>query len=160
MAKKEAKKVETRQYEGMFLLPAGATAEMEKSLALVKGMVERHHGSVLVLKKWDERKLAYELKKQKRGLYIICYFQAPPEAIAQIERDVNLSEDCLRVLITDAAHLNKDEMNAVEPQPIIKEEKPAWDRPYEMREFDRSDRGPRSDRAPRADREPAGAAKE
>ena len=35
-----------------------------------------------------------------------------------IERDVNLSDDVLRVLITEADHLNQQEMEAVEPQPI------------------------------------------
>jgi len=29
------------------------------------------------MRKWDERRLAYEIKKQKRGLYILCYFKAP-----------------------------------------------------------------------------------
>ena len=35
-------------------------------------MIERHGGQIIVLKKWDERKLAYELGGQKRGLYMIC----------------------------------------------------------------------------------------
>src|SRR5438034_11084225 len=93
MAKKKAEaEVTKNQYEAMFLLPAGATVEMDKSLAAVKGIVERHGGDVVVLKKWDERKLAYEIKAQKRGLYIIAYFNAPAAAVSAIERDVNLSE--------------------------------------------------------------------
>lgn len=115
------------QYEAMLLFPAGASAELEKSQTTVRSMIERHGGSILVLKKWDERKLAYELKGQKRGVYIIAYFTAPGNAIAAIERDVNLSEEILRVLVTEADHLNKDEMEAVEPQPIIKEERPSWE---------------------------------
>ena len=102
----------------MFLLPASAATEVEKSIKIVQGIIERHGGKILVIKKWDERKLTYEIKKQKRGLYVIAYFTAPGDAIAAIERDVNLSEDVLRVLVTDAEHLNKDEMEAVEPQPI------------------------------------------
>ena len=58
--------------------------------------------------------------------------------VSAIERDVNLSEDVLRVMVTQAEHLNQDEMNAVEPQPIIKEERPSWERP--------DDRGPRRGR--------------
>src|SRR5205085_3384420 len=110
-----------KQYEAMFLLPAGASAELENSLNTVRGIIERHGGEVMVLKKWDERKLAYEIKRNKRGLYIIAYFRAPGTIVSAIERDVNLSEDILRVLVTDATHLNKDEMDKVEPQPIIKE---------------------------------------
>jgi hypothetical protein len=112
---------------------------------------------VLVAKKWDERKLAYEVDKQKRGLFIVAYFKAPTPAIAAIERDVNLGDTILRVLITHADHLNVDEMNAVEPQPIQpREERNPWDRPgfnndRPPRRDDRDDRGPRDDR-PRDDR--------
>ena len=73
-------------------------------------------------------------------------------AVAAIERDVKLSEDILRVLITDASHLNEPEMAAVEPQPIAppREERP-WDRPsYDDRGPRRDDRG--GDRGPRGPR--------
>jgi small subunit ribosomal protein S6 len=170
-------KTETgKSYEAMFLLPAGASAEMEKSLATVRGMIERHQGQILVLKKWDERKLAYELRGQKRGLYIIAYFTAPGSAVTAIERDVNLSEDVLRVLITRADHLNKEEMAKVEPQPIApREERPSWERDDRRgggyggdrgpRRDDRDrpprdDRGPREDRAPRREESPEPAAKD
>ena len=66
---------------------------MDASIKLVQGIVERHGGKILVIKKWDERKLTYEIGKNKRGLYIVTYFTAPGAAIAQIERDVNLSEE-------------------------------------------------------------------
>ena len=140
------------QYEAMFLLPAGATAELEKNIGNVKSMIERHGGEILVLKKWDERKLAYELRGQKRGLYIIAYFNAPGSAVSGIERDVNLSEDILRVLVTKAEHLNKDEMAAVEPQPIPpREERPSWERDDRRGGFDR---GPRRDNRDRDERPP------
>jgi ribosomal protein S6 len=143
-----------KQYEAMFLLPAGASAELDNSLNTVRGIIERHGGEVMVLKKWDERKLSYEIKRNKRGLYIIAYFKGPGAIVSAIERDVNLSEDILRVLVTDASHLSKDEMDKVEPQPIIKEERPSWERGG-FGGFDDGggrDRGPR-DRGPR--REPA-----
>ncbi len=121
---------EMKTYEAMFLFPAGASAEVEKSITLVKGIIERHGGQVIVAKKWDERKLAYEIKTQKRGLYIVAFFKGPGSSIAGIERDVNLGEDIIRVLLTHADHLNADEMAAVEPQPIQpREERQPWDRP-------------------------------
>jgi ribosomal protein S6 len=138
----------TKTYEAMFLFPAGAATELEKSISTVRGMIERHEGKIMVLKKWDERKLAYEVKGQKRGVYIIAYFTAPGSAVAGIERDVNLSEEVLRVLVTHAEHLNESEMNAVEPQPIQpREERQPWDRPYGE---DRDSRRPRRDDKPEA----------
>lgn len=138
---------ENAQYEGMFLFPASAASEVEGSIKTTRGIIERHGGKVLVIKKWDERKLAYEVKKNKRGLYIVAFFTAPGTAVGQIERDVNLSEDILRVLITRADHLNETEMNAVEPQPIIpREERAPWDRPGFNDPVDRPRRfGPKPD---------------
>lgn len=116
-------------YEGLFLLPGNA--EVEPSLKRVRDIIERHQGKITVIKKWDERKLAYEIKKQKRGLYVLAYFTAPGAAIAAITRDVNLSDDVLRVLVTDASHLTTDEMAKVEPQPIAPREPmaPSYDVP-------------------------------
>jgi len=71
---------------------------------------------------------------------------------------VNLSEDVIRVLVTDAAHLNEAEMNAVEPQPIIPREERSWDRPP-MGMNEDLPRFPRRERSDRAEA-PAGAGKD
>ena len=152
------------QYEAMFLLGPTATADPEGAMTLCRGMIERHHGKILVIKKWDERKLAYEVNGQKRGTYIIAYFTASGEAVGPIERDVKLNEQVLRVMITKADHLNQQEMEAVEPQRIEpREERNPWDRPSWNDRPPRDDRGPRDDRdrgprPPRAEAAPAGAA--
>jgi small subunit ribosomal protein S6 len=149
------------QYEAMFLLGSQAANDLDAGMKTVRGMIEKHGGQIIVLKKWDERKLAYEVKRNKRGTYIIAYFKAPGAAIAPIEREVNLSEEVLRVLVSGADHLNEKEMNAVEPQPIQpREERAPWDRPgFNNDGGFRPDRGDRGERAPRRE-EPAGAAKE
>jgi small subunit ribosomal protein S6 len=134
----------TSQYEAMFLLPPAATQENNGGIDLVRSTIERHGGKILVCKKWDERKLSYEINKQKRGTYIVAYFTAPGGAVAPLEREVKLSDDFLRVLVTKADHLNQQEMEAVEPQPIIRvEERPSWDDRPPRRDY--GDRGPRRD---------------
>jgi len=106
-------------YEAMFLFGSGAAAELEGAQKTARSIIEKHGGQIIVLKKWDERKLAYELKRNKRGVYIIAYFRAPGSAVAGIDRDVRLSEEVLRAMVTSADHLTEEEMNAVEPQPIV-----------------------------------------
>jgi small subunit ribosomal protein S6 len=164
MAKAKVEAKPTNTYEAMFLLGSGHASDLDAATKLVRGMVERHEGKPIVLKKWDERKLAYEIRGEKRGLYIICYFTAPAEAVAPITRDVELSDDVLRVIITKADHLNAEEMAAVEPQPIIpREERNPWDRPAWEERPDRSaGAGPRRDRPVGRGREesPEAAAKE
>jgi small subunit ribosomal protein S6 len=147
----------TGTYEAMFLFPAGSAADVEGAITTARGIVERHGGEIIVIKKWDERRLAYELGKQKRGLYVICYYRGPGASVSAIEHDVNLSEAVLRVMIVKADHLNEEEMKAVEPQPVEKE-RPRDDRfggfgdrpPREE-----GDRGDRPARAPRPRREEA-----
>lgn len=141
------------QYEAMFLMATNHTSDVDGSIKLVRATIEKHHGEVLVAKKWDERKLAYEIGKAKRGLYIIAYFKAPGADITPMERDVKLSEDYIRVLVTKADHLSMKEMESVEPQPIAppQPERAPWDAPSAM-DFsgpsggggDRGPRGPRT----------------
>ena len=151
MAKKTEKPAEPKaekihQYEAMFLFPPPGTTDLDAMIKTATAFIERHGGKIILIKKWDERKLYYEIKKQKRGTYIIAYFNAPGSAVSAIERDVTLSEDVLRVLITDAGHLTQKEMEAVEPQPIQpREERAPWDKPDFNRPPRRDDRGPRRD---------------
>ena len=140
------------KYEAMFLFPPPGVVDVDGMVKNAQGIIERHGGKILVIKKWDERKLAYEVNGQKRGTYIIAFFTATGEAVGPIERDVKLNEQVLRVMVTKADHLNEDEMNAVEPQPIVREERPSWERD-DRGGFRGGDRGPRGDdRGPREDR--------
>src|SRR6478672_11775371 len=149
----EEKKNKANVYEAMFLFPATVASDLDHALMTARQMIERHGGEVIVLKKWDERKLAYELGKNKRGVYVISYFRGPGAIVGAVERDVNLSEDVLRVMIMRADHLNEKEMDAVEPQPIQpREERPSWDRGGGYDRPPRDDRGPREDRGDRPPR--------
>ena len=146
---------DSAKYEAMFLFPPPGTTDVDGMQKAAQGIIERHGGKIIFIKKWDERKLAYEIKKQKRGTYIVAFYEGPGASVGAIERDVNLSEDILRVLVTRADHLSQKEMEAVEPQPIQpREERAPWDRPdfnRPMRGGDRGgDRGDRGgDRGPR-----------
>src|SRR5205823_4482249 len=105
------------QYEAMFLFGPVATQEPQTALDLPRQLIERHGGQVLVIKKWDERRLAYEMERQKRGTYVIAFYKGPGSSVSAIERDVNLSETILRVMITPRAR-------AESPPPPPPKEKP------------------------------------
>ena len=106
----------TRNYEGLFLFGTAATSKVDDALSTVRGFIEKHGGSPAVLKKWDDRKLAYEIDKQTRGLYVLSYFAAPAASIKAIEREVNLSDAVLRCMILDGSHLSAEEVEAMVPQ--------------------------------------------
>ena len=111
-----AEKQITRDYEGMFLFGTAATSNVDGALDTVRGFIEKHGGRIHVLKKWDDRKLAYEIKKQQRGLYVLAFFEAPTAAITAIDRDCRLSEDVIRALILDGSHLTVEEVEAMTPE--------------------------------------------
>ena len=127
----------TRNYEGLFLFGTAATSKVDDAMSTVRGFIEKHGGSTSVLKKWDDRKLAYEIDKQTRGLYVLSYFAAPPASIKAIEREVNLSPTVLRCMILDGTHLSVEEVEAMVPQ----KPEPRPERPATGEEDDRGGRG-------------------
>lgn len=89
-----------RTYEGLFLLdPTKATQDWEGIKKQIIGMLERRNATIISAKKWAERKLAYEIKGHKRGVYLLIYFQMPAENVNVVRRDIQLSETVLRNLI-------------------------------------------------------------
>jgi small subunit ribosomal protein S6 len=101
-------------YEAMFLIGQNQTGDLAGIISHIEEIMQRGHASIIAMKKWDERRLAYEIGGQKRGLYILCYFNAPGGSLSHIERDCNLSEKLLRVLIQRCDHLTSDEMKAAD----------------------------------------------
>ena len=88
-------------YEAMFLVNSNAAKEdYEKVEAEVQSCITRFDGEIVNSIKWDERRIAYEIMKQKRATYILVHFKAPGDSVARIERQSRLSEVVLRVLIT------------------------------------------------------------
>ena len=114
--------VRTYQYEAMFLIGQAAAANLPEVIDHVKDIFNRAGAELIAMKKWDERRLAFEIKKQKRGLYILTYFRAQNTSITGIERDVNLSERILRVMILRADHLTEDEMRASDARDALETE--------------------------------------
>jgi small subunit ribosomal protein S6 len=102
------------QYEAMFLISQSVAADLKGVIDHINEVLARGHASVIAMRKWDERRLAYEIAGQKRGLYILTYFRAPGPDIAHIERDCNLSEKILRTMIIRADHMSEDQMKAAD----------------------------------------------
>ncbi len=127
--------VHTRQYEALFLLNAGyASGNWDTAKAEVQHILSRANAEVIHLRKWDERRLAYPVRGNKRGVYVLAFFKCEGPKVAGIERDVQLSENILRVLVTKADHLAMKDMEAMAPQQPMPEE-------HEFRQPRRNDRG-------------------
>jgi small subunit ribosomal protein S6 len=98
----------------MFLVDSAlATADWEGVVSTIRTILERAEAEIVSLRKWDERKLVYDISGKSRGTYILSYFMAEGNRIRDIERDVQLSEKIMRALI-----LNTEQMT---PEDIEKE---------------------------------------
>lgn len=104
----------TANYEAMFLISQAQAAQFGETIAHIRHTLERYHATIIAMRKWDERRLAYEIQKQKRGLYILCYFSCDTKHLGEIERAFNLSESVMRHMIIRADHLSIDEMKAAD----------------------------------------------
>jgi small subunit ribosomal protein S6 len=87
-------------YEAMFVVDiAKGGSEFPGVISHIADIINRQGAEIDRIEKWEERKFAYPVKGVKRGIYVLCYFEAEGEAISEIRRLFRLSEQVLRVLI-------------------------------------------------------------
>ncbi|GDX97823.1 hypothetical protein LBMAG48_02270 [Phycisphaerae bacterium] len=101
-------------YEIMFLIGQAQSGDLASGITHIEEIINRASGEVIAMKKWDERRLAYEVAGQKRGLYILAYVKMPGTSLANFERDCNLSEKILRTMTLRVDHMTVDEMKATD----------------------------------------------
>jgi len=114
-----------RLYEGLFLVDSGqAASDWDGVTASIEKALKRADADVVEMKKWDERRLAYDVNGKSRGTYILAYFNCDPLKISSIERDVRLSESIVRVLILRTDKMSKEDLEKEVPF-VIAERKAA-----------------------------------
>ena len=99
-----------KTYEGMFLFDPAITTDWDSIQKELDRLMERAGARLIASGKWDERRLAYEIRGRKRGVYALAYFEADPTKVASIERDVQLSEAILRCLVVRADHVSAEQI--------------------------------------------------
>jgi small subunit ribosomal protein S6 len=55
-------------------------------------------GQIVKVAPWGRRRLAYAIDRHREGAYHIVVFESPTEAIADLERDLQITEEVLRHL--------------------------------------------------------------
>ena len=103
-------------YEGMFLIDsAQAAADWDGTINAITKILEKAGAEIVSIKKWDERKLAYPIKGQGRGTYILCYFNVDGRKVSEIEKSVRLSEQVIRALILNAEKMTAEDIEKDTP---------------------------------------------
>lgn len=87
-------------YEAMILVTtAEASRDWDGIVRHITDILTRNGAQIVDLRKWGDHKLAYEIKHQRKATYILVHFNAPTNVIAEIRRELQLSERILRHLI-------------------------------------------------------------
>jgi len=100
-----------RVYEAMFLVDTGDAAVWDDLTKHLTTILTRNGAEVIGITRWDERKLAYNVGKHKRGTYVLAFFcMASGAGVTEIEHDCSLSEKVVRTLILKADHFTAADM--------------------------------------------------
>ncbi len=83
----------------MFILDSGRFARDPEGIAAqVDKMVQDAGGEILVSRQWEERRLAYPIKGQRKGLYWLMYFRLDSQNLAELNRQFSLFDANIRNL--------------------------------------------------------------
>jgi small subunit ribosomal protein S6 len=134
-------------YEHVFLARQDVSSQqVETIIEQYKAVIEGNGGSVKKVENWGLRALAYRLKKNRKAHYVLFNIDAPHAAVAEMERQMGISEDILRFMT-----IRVDELEEGPSAMLQKRDRDDRDG-APMGRDGRPDRGPRGDRGPRRDR--------
>jgi small subunit ribosomal protein S6 len=89
-----------RRYEMMIILdPSLEERTVQPSLDQFLKVVTTAGGSVDKVDVWGRRRLAYEIDKKAEGIYTVVDLTAEPDAVKELDRQLNLNEAVLRTKI-------------------------------------------------------------
>jgi len=97
-------------YEAMFLFKTkDAKEDWDGLVDHVGSLVSAASGNVKSATKWDEKKLAFDIKGQSRATYMLVYFDGPSTSVETLHQRCKLSDRVLRLLVV------KDDGSGQEP---------------------------------------------
>mgnify|MGYP001267334995 CR=1 FL=1 len=105
-------------YECLIMLDSSkVSGDVPAAVATIEGSLTKHQAEILASRPWDERRLVYPIKGQKKALYYLVYYKSEPSAVLAIERDFKLNESILRFLTVKINPKLEETMLAVARDP-------------------------------------------
>lgn len=87
------------KYESVIIINPSADEDKVKSLVDRFSDLINTQGKVTKVDNMGKRKLAYEVKKNKEGIYVVFYFEAEPSLIAELERNYRITDEVIKFIV-------------------------------------------------------------
>ena len=87
------------KYESVIIVNPSLYEEKIKSLIDKFSDLINKHGKVTKVDNMGKRKLAYEVKKNREGIYVVFYFEAEPSLIAELERNYRITDEVIKFIV-------------------------------------------------------------
>lgn len=89
----------SREYETVYILrPNTANDGVAEVNTKVKGIIEGLGGKVLKVDNWGKRRLAYEVSKERKGIYLYWRYLASPGVVEETERNLRMLDHVIRYM--------------------------------------------------------------
>ena len=89
-----------RHYEVVVILdPSLDERTIEPSLDKYLNVIRKDGGSVESVDVWGRRRLAYDIKKNAEGIYVVINLTAEPATVKEFDRQLTLNESILRTKV-------------------------------------------------------------
>jgi len=86
-------------YETMYILRSDlADEQVDQAISKYQNLLQEQGAKEIQIQHRGKRRLAYEIKKQRDGIYVQMNYQAPGTAVAPLERAMRLSDEVIRYL--------------------------------------------------------------
>ena len=122
-------------YECVFIARQDVSAAQVDSLTeIFQNVITESGGSIGKVENWGLRTIAYKIKKNRKGHYVLMNIDAHSNAVLEMERQMRINEDVLRYLTL------RVEEHDTEPSAIMRN-KGSEDRPRGRGRFDRDGGG-------------------
>jgi small subunit ribosomal protein S6 len=100
-------------YESLFIIRSSVSDQETAALIeKMKAVAEKTGAQFIKSENWGKKKLAYEVKRERKGTYVYFYFRAPNVTVGELERSYRLEDSIIKFL---TIHLKKE---LVPPRPL------------------------------------------
>jgi small subunit ribosomal protein S6 len=88
-----------RRYETIYILrPSLGEEQITTIIDNANTIITNEGGTIIDLDRWGLRKVAYPIKKETQGIYILCDYATEPAAVLEMERKFRIDDSVLKYM--------------------------------------------------------------